>query len=108
MAVPKGYHFNRWTDDEDRILRRMWNAGEKIRAICVELPGRKPGAIMHRRKVIGLSIRRFTDDGKRIVANVSLAPQTRDALQSRAYAAGRTVSGYVRLLIQRDLGMTRT
>lgn len=104
MPVSRGFKRTLWTEDEDRILRRMWNAGEKIRAICAELPGRKPGAIMHRRKAVGLSIRRFTQDGKRIVANVSLAPETRDALQSRAYAAGRSVSGYVRLLIQRDLG----
>ena len=100
-----------YNDEEELILRREWKRGTHVKIIAIlleEVRGwpRSNQSIVTKRKKMGLSIRRRRskeiEDWAR--ASTTMRVSLRDQAVARAWGQGKTLSAYMRYLVERDLG----
>lgn len=96
----------RWTDDRNKLLRRLWFEGALVKSICATFACSRESLSRQRRR-LGLPRRnnaRGVGHSTRRV-QIQLSDEMYNTAQHIAHQHCTNLSGYVRALIRRDTGV---
>lgn len=101
LQLPNRPNRSKWTEDEERLFRRLWLRGAVTKEIAHDL-GKSGAAIRRKRAQMGLPTR--NKGNKTHSLRTAVSKVMYQGISRRAFQRRQTVSDYLRMLISRDLG----